>query len=214
MHMWKTLALVGTLSVAALGCKKDDSKGLPAATEWNSPTAPGEGAPQMNPGMGGMGNPHGMENPHGMDNPHGMEMGSGSIAEASGMQAPDPNRPVDASQFLRGTITVTPAAAKSIGQNASLFLSVKPYDPATKGPARMPPLAVDKMESVVLPAPFDLGEKQAMVDGTRFVGDVVVTAHVSHTGDAMTRARGDVVGMVRATIPADKLQLVLDTVIE
>jgi hypothetical protein len=208
MHMWKTLALAGTLSLAATSCKKDESKGLPAATEWNAPTAPGEGAPPMNPSLGGMGNPHGMENPHGMD------MGGGSIAEASGMQAPDPNRPVDASQFLRGTITVTPAAATSIGQNASLFLSVKPYDPATKGPARMPPLAVDKMESVVLPAPFHLGEQQAMVDGTKFVGDVVVTAHVSHTGDAMTRAKGDVVGMVRATIPADNLALVLDTVIE
>lgn len=214
MHMWKTFALAGTLSLAALGCKKDDTKGLPPATEWNSPTAPGQGAPAMGGAMGGMENPHGMQNPHGMENPHGMDMGSGSIVEASGLQAPDPDRPVDASKYLRGTITVSPAAAKAIGANAKLFLSVKPYDPGTNGPAKMPPLAVDKMETVVLPAPFELGEKQAMVDGTKFAGDIVITAHVSHTGDALTRAKGDVVGMVRATIPAENLQLVLDTVIQ
>ena len=52
-----------------------------------------------------------------------------------------------------------------------------------------------------------------MPGGTGFAGDVVVTARYDQDGDALSKQPGDVSGEVKATIPADKLDLALDTVL-
>lgn len=209
--MSKALMILAVAAAALAGCKNEErGSGLPPAQEWNTPTDPGASG-----GAGataGMDNPHG-GNPHGgmMDDPHaGLDMGATNIAEASGMEAPDPDRAIDPNNVLKGTIKVSPALAQLIKPEHAIFLSVKPYDPATKGPARMPPMAVAKLENARVPIAFELSEHDAMVKGTRMVGDVVITAHVSTTHDATTKKTGEVIGMVRATVPAEKLELVLD----
>lgn len=211
---WLRIVAVAGLLVAPVGCKKSSSKeGLPPAADWQKPTDNSGDDPTA--GIGG-GNSAMGNNPHGMsNNPHGMGMGggSGSIADQSGMAAPDPNRPIDASKYLKGTIVATDKTKGLIKPNYSIFLSVKAYDPATKGPAAGPPLAVDKMESATVPASFNLTQRQAMVDGTHFAGDVVITVHVSQTGDAMSKVSGDIIGTAKATIPQDNIKVVLDQVI-
>jgi len=209
---WLRIVAVAGLLVAPVACKKSNSKeGLPPASEWQKPTASSGDDPTA--GIGG-GNRAMGNNPHGMGNsPHGMDPGSGNIAAQSGMAAPDPNRPIDASKYLKGTLVATDKTQGLIKPNYSIFLSVKAYDPATKGPAAGPPLAVDKMESATVPAPFELTQRQAMVDGTHFSGDVVITVHVSQTGDAMSKVSGDIIGTAKATIPSDNIKIVLDQVI-
>ncbi len=61
---------------------------------------------------------------------------------------------------------------------------------------------------------FHLSAAQMMVAGTRFEGDVVVYARVDGDGEASSTLPGDVEGRVEASIPAEGLSLVLDTVIE
>jgi hypothetical protein len=50
-----------------------------------------------------------------------------------------------------------------------------------------------------------------MAAGTRFDGDVVITARVDGDGEARTKEPGDVEGRVQARVPAKDLDLVLDT---
>jgi hypothetical protein len=52
-----------------------------------------------------------------------------------------------------------------------------------------------------------------MVAGTAFEGDVMVYARVDSDGEASSKLSGDVEGSVMASIPADKLSLVLDTLV-
>ncbi len=212
MNWLRFMAFAGLL-VAPVACKKDSGDhGLPPASQWQKPTENSGDDPTA--GIGG-GSAMG-SSPHDMgSNPHGMDMagGSGSVAEESGMAAPDPNRPIDASKYLKGSIVATDKTKGLIKSNYSIFLSVKAYDPATKGAAAGPPLAVNKMETAAVPAPFNLTQRQAMVDGTHFAGDVVITAHVSQTGDAMSKVSGDIIGTARATIPSDNIKIVLDQVI-
>lgn len=222
-----------SLLVAAAGCKDkpaDANAGLPAAQNWSAPQpAPssarehgGANDPSGGMGMGG-GDPHaGMDmggaDPHagmdvGGDDPHaGMDMGGDPRMAA--VQPPDPDRAIDESKFLKGTITPTAETKDKFKVGATVFVSVKPIDPNTDeviGAA----VAVDKLTIVGSSSlEFHLTERNAMRAGTEFSGDVLVIAWVDSDGDAISKLPGDVQGQVKAKIPADGLTLSLDTVLQ
>jgi hypothetical protein len=168
--------------------------------------------------MGGRaGDPHasltGDQDPHaGLDlDGVGVPSGDGGVDPAmAGMSPPDPDRPIDPSKFLRGSIRASAEIEAAIKPGAVLFLSAWPVAPAT-GEVLGSPVAVAKLAVGKFPMPFDLSERDGMVDGTRFDGDVLLTARVDGDGEARTKEPGDVEGRMRARIPASGLDLVLDT---
>jgi hypothetical protein len=166
--------------------------------------------PHAGMSMGGQGDPHaglsGDQDPHA-----NLDMGGGGgDPDMAGLQPPDPDRKIDANKFLRGTIRAGKDLTAAIKPGAVLFLSAWPVDPTT-GELLGAPVAVAKLEVDKLPMKFELSERDVMVDGTRFEGDVLISARVDGDGEARTKEPGDVEGRSRARIPARGIDLVLDT---
>ncbi len=177
--------------------------------------------------MGGPGDP---SDPHaGMDmaggqaggaDPHaGLDMGSGGSPRAGstpdvtqmGLQGPDPSRPIDPNHRLVGTIKVAIAARDHVKTNGAIFLIAKAAGPDGKPVG--PPLAVDKVLWSGDQLPFQLSEANAMIANTQLAGDVIITARYDQDSDALTKEAGDVTGIVRVKVPADHVEIVLDTVL-
>ena len=169
--------------------------------------------------MGDPSNPHAgldMSNPHAgldmdgdgePDNPHG----GGTDVTKLGLAAPDPDRPIDPSHRVAGTITVDPKAGAKLTPGTSVFLTVKRAGP--DGAPSGPPLAVEKLSWTGDGMAFELTEANAMVAGTALSGDVVVMAHYDLDGEALSRQPGDVTGQVRVQVPAEHVKLTLDSVL-
>jgi hypothetical protein len=179
----------------------------------------GAGDPHAGLDMGGAGDPHaGLDmseahsSPTGDQDPHAnLDMGSGDEdPQMAAMDPPDPDRPIDKNKFVRGNIRAKPDVASKIKAGSVLFLSAWPVDPNT-GEVLGAPVAVAKLTVDKLPVAFELSERDAMAAGTKFDGDVVVTARVDGDGEARTKEPGDVEGRVQARIPAKGVDLVLDT---
>ncbi|HYU14642.1 MAG TPA: hypothetical protein VEL05_01160 [Candidatus Acidoferrum sp.] len=239
-HSLLVFTLMFVAASAPAGCDRsgDERRGLPPASDWKPPATQAseiEGAgrprgheageeptddPHAGLDMGGEADPRasrdGDQDPHAdldmgeMGDGAGEEGGDGADPDMAGLKAPDPDRPIDPSKFLRGTIRVGKDVSAAISPGSVLFLSARPIDPAT-GQTLGAPLAVAKLTVDKLPAPFELTERDMMVRGTRFEGDVLVSARVDRDGEARTKEPGDVEGSVRARIPAQALDLVLDT---
>ena len=220
-------------ALAAAGCHKKSQDGLPPASEWQNAQGAGSAAAELPPDesipdftpppgmigkstdphagldMGGAGNPHAGLDMNGdgePDNPHG-----GTDVTKLGLAAPDPDRPIDPSHRVAGTITVDPKAGAKLTPGTSVFLIVKRAGP-DGGPSG-PPLAVDKLSWTGDGMAFELTEDNAMVAGTDLSGDVVVMARYDQDSDASSKQPGDVTGQVRVKLPADHVQLTLDTVL-
>ncbi|HUS26925.1 MAG TPA: hypothetical protein VMZ53_00395 [Kofleriaceae bacterium] len=190
--------------------------------------------------MGGGANPHAgidMNNPHagvdmggaggdphaGVDmggaDPHaGLDMGGGGNPHGGGVDvakmglpAPDPNRKIDPTHTVTGVIRVHAKAKSRLAAGGAIFLVVKRVD-ATGAPTGTP-LAVDKLTWANDEIPFEVSEKNAMVGGTELTGNVLVTARYDQDGDALSKEPGDVVGTARVAIPANKVVITLDDVI-
>lgn len=205
-------------ALTLLACSGEES--LPEAQSWQAPSPlpsqPGQGGPEhagmQNPhaGMGG-GNPHAGMDPHagmGGSDPHG-----GMDPAMAGLEAPDPNRAINPNRYLRGTIRPTDETSGSIDRGDIMFVSAKPIDPAS-GEVIGGTVAADRIIVSEFPIEFELSEQHMMVAGTAFEGHVVIQARVDSDGEAMTRLPGDVEGELRAEIPTEGLDLVLDTIIE
>jgi hypothetical protein len=220
------LVLAGTLvlgAIGGIGCdKKEAGGGLPPATDWKAPAPEQAGAGSA--GAKGPGDPHagrgGAADPHaGLDmgaaggNPHGAggAGGSGVDVTALGLPAPDPDRKIDTSKYVKGTIKGTPITEPKMRAGGVIFLSVRKAGPDGKPSGA--PIAVERLAVGAFPQTFELTEANAMIGGTGFTGDVVVMARYDQDSDAISKQPGDITGMVKATIPADKLTLVLDTVL-
>lgn len=190
------------------------------------PPAPPPG--MANPHGGGMGNPN---DPHaglGIDptdphaglgigpvgggaavNPHGA---GGPDVTQMGLPAPDPNRKIDPSRFVKGMIKIHEKAKPRTQPGTSLFLVVKRVGP--DGAPTGAPLAVDKMAwNAAGELSFTLTEEQAMVGGTELTGDVIVSARYDQDADAITKQPGDITGSARVTLPAENVTIVLDTIL-
>jgi hypothetical protein len=155
--------------------------------------------------------PHAGLDMGGADDPHaGLDM-EGAPDDLGGLEPPDPDRPIDQTKFLRGTIRAG-GKAGVIAPGATVFVSAWPVD-TTTGDVLGAPLAVEKLTADKLPLAFRLDERNMMVKGTRFEGEVIVVARVDKDGEARTKEPGDVEGRARARIPSEKVAIVLDTVL-
>jgi len=235
LHYATMRALLFVSVLAALSACSRDKKsqdGLPPAQEWKQDgtgamvqMSPGAKQPAPPPGMaaGGGNNPHGggMGNdPHaglGIDpaDPHaGMDMGGsggGPDVAAMGLPSPDPNRAIDPTRYVKGVIKIHEKAKARAKAGIPLFIVVKRVD--ASGQATGTALAVDKLTWNNGDLVFELTEKQAMVGGTELVGEVIVTARYDQDGDALSKEAGDIVGTARVKLPADNVQIVLDTIL-
>lgn len=208
-------------SLLAVACSKKSTEGLPPAQDWGS-QQPG-GQMQAQPQPKAM-NPHGTpDDPAlppghpGMDDqlPPGhppMPGGSATGPDVTqmGFSAPDPNRKVDPNKRIRGTIKVGAKAKANVKAGGAIFLIVKKAD--ANGQPSGPPLAVDKV-TYADGLKWELTEANAMVAGTELTGEVVVTARYDQDSDAISKQPGDVTGMTKVKIPADNVELELDTVL-
>ncbi|HEX5059830.1 MAG TPA: hypothetical protein VFV99_10750 [Kofleriaceae bacterium] len=216
--------LVVAVALCAFGACKDKNKsdGLPPAQEWSANA--GGAMPPAGPSAQ---NPHGT-NPHAamgggdqgggegnmppghppIDNPHGG--GSPDVA-AMGIPGPDPNRKINPNNRVKGVIKVHAKAKDRVKAGGAVFVIVKrSVDGAPSGP----PLAVDKLTWDKDELPFEMTEKQAMIAGTELTGEVIVIARYDQDGDAISKQPGDVSGSVKVKIPADKVTLTLDDVLQ
>jgi len=179
------------------------------AEDWGAaavdPNDPHAGVPMNDPHAGGTGGMP-MDEAHAgipQDDPHaGMDM-----TGPGGLPAPDPDRPIDPNKFVKGKITLG-KGVKAPGGGV-LFLSVRPADAA--GQSAGPPLAVSVLPGA-LPSTYSVTEADAMIGGTGFSGSVLVTVRWDQDEDVDTRQPGDLSGKALGTIPADGLEVVLDTV--
>lgn len=224
------ISLACLLAFSCSSDKKDDpASELPVANSWNGQgtagdrvlSAPADPHAGLNMGaaadphagldMGGAADPHAGLNMGGASDPHaGLDMGEGG--NPGGLQAPDPNRAVDPSKFLKGSISTAKNTAGLVKPGAIIFVSVRPINKAT-GESLGSPLAVERFDIQSLPVEFHLTGAHTMVAGTAFEGDVMVYARVDSDGEASSKLAGDVEGSVMASIPAEGLSLVLDTVV-
>jgi hypothetical protein len=166
--------------------------------------------PHAGLGMGDPSNPHAgldMDGDGEPDNPHG----GGTDVTKLGLAAPDPDRPIDPSHRIAGTITIDPKTRAKLTPGTSVFLTAKRA--GADGEPSGPPLAVEKLSWAGDGMAFELTEAQAMTAGTDLSGEVVVMARYDQDSDALSRQPGDVTGQVRVKIPAEHVKLTLDTVL-
>jgi hypothetical protein len=218
--MGRFLVIAAAL-IALASCKdKNKSQGLPPAPDWAAST----GSMPAAPGAAVGGNsPHAKANPHTQPaNPHGdpsgMPPGHPDISNAHGtdvsklgLPPPDPNRPINPNNKVKGVIKVHPKAKDRVAAGGAVFVTVKrSVDGAPSGP----PLAVDKLTWDKGDLAFEMNESKAMTAGTELTGEVVVTARYDQDGDAISKQPGDVSGSVKVKVPADKVTLTLDDVLQ
>jgi hypothetical protein len=213
--MSRFLVVAAALTALAACKDKNKSEGLPPAQEWtastgNMPPAPGAAVgganphAQANPHAGGSGLPMGHPD---ISNPHG----GGAPDPAMNMPGPDPNRPINPNNKVTGVIKVHAKAKDRLAAGGAIFVIVKK---SVDGAPAGPPLAVDKLTWTKDELPFEMTERQAMTAGTELTGEVVVTARYDQDGDALSKQPGDVSGSVRVKVPASKVTLMLDDVLQ
>jgi hypothetical protein len=237
--MRAVLAMLLVTLPAAAGCGNKAKEGLPPAERWDqgqpggamasldeslrprgmgdrsrNPHAGVPGAPPLPGSMDGD-DPHaGMDIGGGGGDPHaGMDIGEGGGIDVMklGMPAPDPNRKIDPSHRVKGTIRLSPKVKDRVKANGAVFLMIRRA--GADGQPTGSPLAVEKVVWSGDALAFELTEANAMVAGTELTGDVVVMARYDQDSDAISKQPGDVTGQVRTKVPADKLELLLDTVL-
>ncbi len=190
MRVWPVLLLLAACD------RKDPHADMKPAESWDQGSAvagdPGGPALPKDPS----GSPHGDQLPPNHP-PIDDDQGGGDMP---------PPRDVDPSQFLRGSVTL--AAGAKVPDTGILFLAVRTPGPDGKPVDGSMPLAVDMVENPTFPHAFELTAHQQI--GATFSGDVLVVARIDQDGDADTKQPGDLYGVIKATIPADKLALTLE----
>lgn len=215
--------------VVLVGCsgKKSPDHGLAPADDWGASQPGGDQAAAANPHelpppmVGPMAKPTDDDDlPDVVDengnNPHaGLKRNAqgGNDVDVSqmGALAPDPNRALDPTHRVTGTITLSPKLADHAKRGTPLFVIVKHADKS--GQPTGTPLAVDKLAWDGSPLTYDVTEGQAMVNGTQMTGDVVITARYDQDGDAISKQPNDIVGQVRVKVPAQNANITLDTLL-
>jgi hypothetical protein len=218
--------------VVLAGCsgKKSPDHGLAPADDWGASQPGGDQAAAANPHelpppmTGPMAKPTDDDDlPDVVDengnNPHaGLKRNAQGGAEPGGVDvskmgalAPDPNRTIDPTHRVTGTITLSPKMADHAKLGTPLFVIVKRADKS--GQPIGTPLAVDKLAWDGNPLAYDVTEGQAMVNGTQMTGDVVIIARYDQDGDAISKQPNDIVGQIRVKVPAQNANITLDTLL-
>jgi hypothetical protein len=225
MLLARTVLLAAAL-VAAAGCDSDAPPGMPPASEWKPPAprpSKAEGARR-----GGKRGARGSAS-HRLD-VEAKDKGAGMAAEQEGGGAgddgaseedphgPDPGHGEEAAEeaeeveagpretLVRGQIRAAGDAAAAIKPGAILYVSAVPIDPDS-GQPKGTAVAVDRFEVTSLPMKFELA-------AAPYKGDVMISAWTDADGEARTREPGDAEGRVRARLPAERVDLVLDKVLK
>jgi hypothetical protein len=237
------LGTIAFAFIVVAGCEGRKPEGLPPAKDWQAPTPGATDVPGTAQAGGGRIDPHagvagappigGGADPHagvagapplggGAADPHAGVAGApplgggggGPDVTAMGLPAPDPDKPVDPSKVLSGVVTLGAAHAGKVPAGSVIFVSVRTVDPATGQGVGMPLAAEKLVVGGTWPIAFRLDEANAMIGGTGFAGDVVVAARFDQDSEARSKQPGDIVGQVRATIPATNLTISLDQMLQ
>jgi hypothetical protein len=216
---WDQLKSAGAMVPVDPGQRPRAMADRPADPHAGVPGAPPLGddphaGMDIDTGMGG-GDPHAglaMGGGMGGGDPHaGMDM-SGSIDVTQlGLAPPDPTRKIDPDRRVKGTIRVAAAAKGRVSPNGAVFVVIRRA--GADGQPTGSALAVEKLTWAGDSVAFELTEANAMSAGTELTGDVIVMARYDQDSDAISKQPGDVTGQVRAKVPADKVELTLDTVL-
>lgn len=120
--------------------------------------------------------------------------------------APDP------SQTVSGTITLPKAHRKKVSSADVVFIIARKAG-GPPGPGSM--LAVQKHPASDFPLAFTLSDRDAMIPGTPFAGEVNIMVRLDKDGDAITRKKGDLVGEANGVkVGAQDVAIPLDTVLK
>jgi hypothetical protein len=220
--MWTRMALAVLAAAVLAACKREASGGMPPVSEWKPP-APKPSV--VEGGRRGKGTARGSashalgadpDDPHAgldVDEPEGDEdeEGEPAGAEEAADEADENPHGDDEAQMApretlaRGQIRAGGEAEAVVKPGTVLYVSAVPVgaDDRPAGSA----VAVERFEIAALPMPFEL-------KGGRFQGDVLITAWTDADGEARTRQAGDAEGQVKARLPADGVDLVLDRVLK
>jgi hypothetical protein len=223
--------LLAVALVSSAACKKDKSEGLPPAQEWSAntntlPNVTQQGQP-ANP-HAGMANPRGGGDPHaGMNmggaDPHaGMDMGGAGMANPHGSGGPPMANPhggsaapppaVDPTHRVAGKIVPHAKAKDRMVEGTAVFVFAKQVGPDGQ-PVGMP-IVAERLEWKKDGIDFVLDETKMRMSGAPLVGDVVIIARYDLDSDAMSKKAGDVAGQLKVKVPADKVTVTLDDVLQ
>ncbi|MFQ5742774.1 MAG: hypothetical protein ACE5HV_04210 [Acidobacteriota bacterium] len=138
--------------------------------------------------------------------------------EAAAIPSPPPPRPVSSAAAtqaaptanrISGVVEVSAELADRVPAGAVLFLIVR-----VAGRQGGPPLAVQQHRRASFPLRFVISEQDAMVPGTRLVGQMTITAKVDQDGDALTSTAGDLSGRAGPVdVGASDVTVTLDEVL-
>ena len=205
MTTWSraSLATLGLCAViGASGCHKDTGDkpaGLPpmagAAQAARAATPSTSGAPPAAAAPGATPEPA----------PAGTFVHGGG----EGAGAPEAERPPPPpGESISGEIVLPPAMRARVSDSDVIFLAARRAG-GPAGPASM--LAVQKLRADRFPIPFAISAQDAMIPGVPFAGKVNITVRVDKDGDAMTRKKGDVLGLAsEVAVGTHHLKIVLD----
>jgi len=109
-------------------------------------------------------------------------------------------------QTISGTIVLPAARKKDVSKGDTMFIIARR--------ASGPPIAVQRQQAGDFPMEFSLSNRDAMIPGMPFDGDINIIVRVDKDGDPITRRKGDVFGQATAvkvgnnkiTIPLDQVQ--------
>ena len=191
--------------IATFGCKKKSHEGLPPAPDFH----------QNNADISAMQRPEAVQPPS--DDPHaGMNVDEGDgdeMEEGSTGQLPpghpDPTANAHATTSndpalrIKGVLKVSPKLKDRLKPGAVVFLFVKTV--GGDGKPAGAPVAVDRLDWTADGEAFELG--------STVPGEVFVMARFDQDGDAMKAQPGDVTAQVKVKVPADKVELTLDTIV-
>lgn len=213
---WDQVQSGGTMAALDDNLRPRRSGGNPHAGVPGAPPLPDDphgGMDMDGDGDGDGANPHAGMDMGGGGDPHaGIDMGGGGLDVTKlGISPPDPGRKIDPSHRVRGAIRLAPKAKDRVKPSGAVFLMIRRA--GADGQPTGAPLAVEKLAWSGDSIGFELTEANAMSAGTELSGDIVVMARYDQDADAISKQPGDVTGQVRAKVPADKLELVLDTVL-
>ena len=211
------VVLLAILVASSGGCSKKSSadSDLPVSKDWTGgdnqlldpQQVPGAPAPQTAGPHGDLPEGHPMVDPNG---PTTDENGGTEPDQAPQDLPPSPHSdrtgPVDPTLMVRGVLKLDPKVKDRAKAGGILYLSVKKLGPDGKPLKGV--LAVDRLTWTKDGAAFDLTDKM----GGDASGDLLLTARIAQDEDAMKTTPGDVIGQLKLRVPADNVQLVLDTV--
>jgi hypothetical protein len=118
--------------------------------------------------------------------------------------APDPG------QTIAGTIVLPRERKGDVKKGDTVFLIARRTG-GPAGPGSM--LAVQRLQAGDFPMPFALSNRDAMIPGTPFTGEISISVRVDKDGDPITRRKGDLLGQATGVhVGAHDVKITLDTV--